>query len=325
MGSIAGAESGARWAAIKAEVQAWARSHPGWREHRRPIRFGAWEYTDPQGVEERHQAQFLYLTVLESLEPRVLEELLEEPFAALEATWRATGRDDPPAECEPTLGGGEKWDVMSLLVGHSWDRPDGGVVAALGRWSQRWGPAAERPALDLVDDWFVCSGLYTLVAWLRHPLLRRVSRIMYVPGLLIGDARPARLEPYERTIAFDLSWFPVVESLQDAEERLLEECRRRIREDLRAVEADAERRGMVPSRVKRTGREHFEWLVRYQVRRESFAEIATEIGKTRQAVTEAVKETAALVDLTLRPAGQPGQPRKPWPPAHVVKVRRYTP
>ena len=319
MASIPTTSSGARWVAIRDEILVLVRSKPKPTHSRRPIRFGAWEYTDPHGVEEGHEARGLYLWALQSLEPGFVEDLLGEPFAAVEAIWRSRGWTDPPTERFPELDGDDRWDVISLLYGHSQDRSDGGVMAALDRWARRWGwPHEHRPSRT-VGEWLIFSGLYTLVAWLLYPTVRQFSRISYFPGGPAGIDRPQTMQPYERTVAIEVSWYPVVEPIQDAEERLVAECRRAIRRDLQEVEAEAERRGMVRARVKRTGLDHFEWLVRYQLRGESYAEIARSVCKERQTVAEAIQKTAALIGLPLRLPDPTGPPRK-LTPARIVRV-----
>ncbi len=54
--------------------------------------------------------------------------------------------------------------------------------------------------------------------------------------------------------------------------------------------------------------EHFEWLARYQVGRESFHAIARTAGREAESVREAVHKLAALLTLTLRRPNPGGRP-----------------
>jgi hypothetical protein len=316
-----GDDGDASWAAIKDELLALIQTRPKRSRLRAPFRLSHWEYTDAQGLQAQATARLIYLDVLTENEPRVLEELIEAPFRALEATWQDTGRDAPPHERFPELGDDIQWDIMARLLGASQERSDGGVLAALDRWSQRWGPRKVDPSLSPMDDWFVSSGLYTLVIWVISPIIRSAARLLYVPGPLKFDHSMAVMQPHQRTISIELPWFPGIESLQEAEDRLMTECRRRIQLELAAVEAEAEQHGMVRAPVKRTGDEHFAWLVRFQVQGESYAEIARSVCKERQTVAEAIRKTAALVDLPLRSPDRTGPRHTPKPP-RVVRVER---
>jgi len=62
----------------------------------------------------------------------------------------------------------------------------------------------------------------------------------------------------------------------------------------RALEA-----GLIPTPETRTP-EHFDWLAVYQVQGLNLSELAREVCRSRQAVTEAVRGAAELIDLTFR-------------------------
>jgi hypothetical protein len=88
------------------------------------------------------------------------------------------------------------------------------------------------------------------------------------------------------------------------------------------IEAELQAEGARPAPVKRTGDEHFRWLARYQVLGESFTVIARDACKERQTVTDATKETAALVHLELRPAGRPGRKKMGTSQSRIVRTGR---
>jgi hypothetical protein len=74
-------------------------------------------------------------------------------------------------------------------------------------------------------------------------------------------------------------------------------------------------------RVGKIALYHFEWLARYQVGGESYRQIAISLRApelvSTAAVATAIKRTAALVGLELRPRNKAGRP-----PKHVVGARR---
>lgn len=102
-------------------------------------------------------------------------------------------------------------------------------------------------------------------------------------------------------------------------ERARAEFERQLTAQLDAIEAEAQAAGDEPTPIKRTGAEHFRWLVRYQVRGERFAHIARDVCRGTPTVKEAVQETAALLDLPLRAPDPPGRPRKTRAP-RIVRV-----
>ena len=68
------------------------------------------------------------------------------------------------------------------------------------------------------------------------------------------------------------------------------------------VEADALRAGLKRAPKKR-GEQHFDWLVRYQIKGESFASIAKDPAyrvRGRQTVQKAVTELAEYLGVALR-------------------------
>lgn len=57
-------------------------------------------------------------------------------------------------------------------------------------------------------------------------------------------------------------------------------------------------------------RAHYIWAARYQVRGESYEQIARDAGVKRSSVTDAVKDVFNRIDLPVRKRGKPGRPRK---------------
>lgn len=99
-------------------------------------------------------------------------------------------------------------------------------------------------------------------------------------------------------------WNPVLEPWKPWKERTVQALTR-YRKD---VEQAFRKAGAEPRKTKRKAREHFEWLVRYQVLEQKFQAIADAIDQAQDApgddpearVRKAVQETAKLIGLHLR-------------------------
>ena len=157
-------------------------------------------------------------------------------------------------------------------------------------WLRKW---------NVDDDWLTKWFATTLDIWCTlsgergKPLnpAMWLNRIFESPALQIPE--PPVLPRYDPH--FD-NWDSYLEMVM----QILEPYRQEAEAQFRAAG------------LKRSDRnwtlEHFEWLVRYQIRKESFASIRATARKSdgkrysQNAVREAVRDTATLVDLTLRPA-----------------------
>jgi hypothetical protein len=71
--------------------------------------------------------------------------------------------------------------------------------------------------------------------------------------------------------------------------------------------------------AQKVGR-HFEWLALYQVGGRTPAQIAQQFGKERQAVDTAIRQTAEMIDLTIRPLPHGGA--RPKRQTRTVIARR---
>jgi hypothetical protein len=107
-----------------------------------------------------------------------------------------------------------------------------------------------------------------------------------------------------------IPWNPVLETEAAAKARLLAEAERAITTQLAAARAQFTSSGAQPAPIKPSGLDHFRWLVRYQVHRQSMRAIARSVCKERQTVRTAIAETAALLGLRLRDPSPGGRPRR---------------
>lgn len=279
------------------------------------IRLGPGEYVDASGGIPRIVARQLFLEALAEVEPAAVAELTEDPLVlavslrpllaspddemALLESFRRLTREPPP----------EKEDDLVWLALHT------------RRWAERWTLSAAE------HGWAHLSAMWSVLAW-ADALLRgeEPDIALKYPGAettvaprLPAEPLPVATQPAEGSSPLSFAstfWNPHAETRAAATGRILAGFTRQMHDQLDKVEAAARDLGAKPTPSKRTGAEHFRWLVRYQVKGESLTEIARDACKEKQTVAEAVHETAALIGLPLRapnPAGRrrarPGRPR----------------
>lgn len=132
--------------------------------------------------------------------------------------------------------------------------------------------------------------------------------------LFMGIAAPYGIErafpePHACPVSVALPpWRPDLESESQYRDRVREALDSQLTHSLRqhadAVAGQAER---VPTKHTR---EHFRWLAQYQVGKKSLRAVAREACREPKTVSTALRETAALIGLPLRPPNRPGRPRK---------------
>ena len=110
---------------------------------------------------------------------------------------------------------------------------------------------------------------------------------------------------------------PRTETVKEAEARLLDAIRPRLREALeRIVASDRVKLGAIDPITYRSPTA-FEWLVRYQVLGEDMGDIAASAGVSIQAVSTALHKAKDAIGLTLRERSKPG----PKPGSFPNRVR----
>jgi hypothetical protein len=243
---------------------------------------------------QRRRACYWFLEAATGAEPRILCELRDR---ILPSFWQAGETLD--ATIEAWL---ERWRIQTPWS-FEW------AFALLGLWM---GPG-NRPPEDVPPRFCWPSFGSTIdgrtLAWLRSAGLGR-----YVDSIPKDEGREAvRLDLPE------CRYDPFTETKADAVRRLTGELTEAVRAEVDRIARESLTEGDAPTIVKTTGREHFEWLARYQVKGDSYAGIAHEACRSRQAVKLAIRETAELIGLVLRAPDPPGRPRKPT--ARIVKVK----
>jgi hypothetical protein len=181
-------------------------------------------------------------------------------------------------------------------------------------WADRW---------HIAEEWCIEQALWALSYWSNQEDLRVERQLPLLQadelGVQLGwDLEIPQYLTYrctpigrrEQRFAFEHEGWELIKIARvEAEQRLRAAFEEELSAYLDRMEHLATTRGLVPVPQKR-GVEHFEWLVRYQVQGHSYQAIAREACRDRKTVADAVRETAALLQLSLRPPGHPGRPSK---------------
>jgi len=314
------------WEAKRGELRRRLAAKPRRLTHHGPLLLAPGAYVEADRLSARLSARQVFLQIAGDVEPELLISLAGAPLDEYAAAWEANGGPataDPGSFAEPAL--------VTLCLAFLATLLD--TTGPTGAWARRWGfpvdfappapdRAGERALLRYTAErsWGLGMAGYTLHRWRAEPLPSpdqlRLADIFASKANLAGEdlglGGGITLPP--------AWWDPQGETRAAATARIMGELRRAVRGELRRIEAEAGVRAMPPP-AKRTGIEHLVWLARYQLRAESFAAIARDVGKERQSVTEAVKETAALIGLPLRTPNPPGRTRTaPRRAARIVRV-----
>jgi hypothetical protein len=159
---------------------------------------------------------------------------------------------------------------------------------SLPRWARRW---------HLTDPWCVRIALDTLHWWAANPQAGgwEFEGTAIFPGFFPFKIEPLQFGPFY----YDPTW----RRRLDFERNVRDQVNRGLTAYCDQVEADALRAGLKIAPRKR-GLEHFDWLVRYQIKGESFASISRrssyKFSGGRQTIRKAVVELAGYLALTLR-------------------------
>lgn len=178
---------------------------------------------------------------------------------------------------------------------------------ALTAWGKTW---------NLEAAWVLDLVLRSMLNWAKNPRVLQ-SRTWQSPAADVRELPAEVPEPPTITLP---EFSPSSMAASFYREAVLKLCEEAIEEYVQDVlsaydgeEKDGKKRWATSTEVK-SNPEHYDWLVRYQVRRESYANIARscETKTSSQTVTEAVKRTAQLAIIKLRAAPR-GRPKNTTP------------
>jgi hypothetical protein len=159
-------------------------------------------------------------------------------------------------------------------------------------WQKRW---------NLNEDWCFYIVAVSLFRWKSRPDFMEELAFRYFELPSFVDPPVFHFNPHVE------SWYPSLEAPVAFKAKLLARYAAEIDAFQRRVE---EEKG---GRISKRNLEHLEWTVRCQVGGESFRSIAGRNAdeQRRHTVSGAVKSTAEVIGLRLRPASKGGRPRKP--------------
>lgn len=121
-----------------------------------------------------------------------------------------------------------------------------------------------------------------------------------------GDPTSWPLDPFPEDpgtgdrYGLEFDWNPAIEGRKANLDRAVAQFLHyyRAAQDRRLEEAEER----YPAKAQTRLYDHFVWLVQFQVLEWSYSKVAREANRSRPAVTEAIRDTAALIDLPLREA-----------------------
>ncbi len=180
-------------------------------------------------------------------------------------------------------------------------------------WARKW---------HLPDPWILDAAFRTLRALehcptfdeymppyfmdLRDPSAHKPRNLAELLEQDAGELFEERLLGVEGPLSFQhAAWYPFWETRTAYEERARKAFDEALRCHLDAGEESATQAGFVRSPEKRgqfkaRPLQHFKWLVCYQIQGRSRKEIADEYGRAKTSVSDALRNTANLIGLTLR-------------------------
>ncbi len=161
---------------------------------------------------------------------------------------------------------------------------------ALLPWAKRW---------HLTDGWCVLLARDTLRWWTNNPGAKGWEFEHH--GIFAGFF-PFKIEPLRVQLFYHN---PTWRRRRDFEKYVLEQVRQALNDYCDRIESSAVAAGLKRA-PRRRELEHFDWIVRYQIKSESFTSIAQNASYKfkggRQTVRKAVVELAKYLELTLRPS-----------------------
>lgn len=272
-----------------------------------PIRLGFGEFTARNSWAEAVVARECFMEAMLLIEPRTLRTLVTQTGIALSLNAFRRGAL-PYYRREPTGG-------MSAMMIYRYTGP---LHDYLQVWKQQW---------NLPDHWIDVLAAETLVGQGLAQDFNMVPfpRFVTVSSSAIIDAATWERSP-ETTPRFSTLpqlasvdsdgkprdvWDPYSESRSNNKQVLMAAFESALNTMLDQIAKPWTNSDHRPTIVKRHP-EHFDWVVHYQVLGKSYGAIQRTLAPStsRQGIAKAVKETAALIGLTLRRPNRAGAPKK---------------
>ena len=158
---------------------------------------------------------------------------------------------------------------------------------------------------------------YLEAEWVHEVAIYTLHVLTVLPGLRdkVMLYRPfnysTALRPGERDLVFVARniWEPTAATRGDATGAIRERFNAELEKRLDQIQATAKERGFRQIPVKRE-RDHFDWTVRLHILGETIADIARDVHRSRETVSDAVNGILPLLALPTRPKSKGGHPRK---------------
>ena len=178
------------------------------------------------------------------------------------------------------------WEGPPVLTGE-----DSELERRLVDWSRRY---------HLNESWILDSALLTLRFFSRGVK----TKYFVVPAQF-------RSHPEFPPLQFEEpAWIPDLHTKKQYMTRARSNFEKELQDYVQSIEAKLRALGWKKTPQKRLAKplQHFEWLVQYQCAGWSQGRIGEEYKAGQKTVSEALKRTADLIGLTLRPRGKGGRP-----------------
>ena len=257
-----------------------------------------------------HAARALFLQAVHRVEPRVVGDLMGEPLELYRPIFEAR-LESVPEDQRHWWKAGEWFPSWGTILYASERDPKElhQLRDLLLHWAHKW---------RLEEEWCLEAAAETLAMLSAAGDAAEPQPLHYL-------GTPMTKSPFaESDLRFEFSsrgWSPALTSWEDAQEAMDERYQDAKQAYRERIEALCRERGLppVPGTRMRTG-DHFEWVARFQVGRETWTEIADveterlhaerKPGVTGDAVAKAVREKADLLSLTLADVKRPGRPKQ---------------
>jgi hypothetical protein len=232
----------------------------------------------------RWKARRLFLVVVEDECPEVMRDLVDSCLPAYQEAfpirnWEAD-EDEEPAQPEAYF-----WAKLIALQDDR-SRP---LETALEAWGRRY--HVDRP-------------------WLYDVALGTLAKAAELGAAPASFAEPCYIDslalPQFRFAHF--VWVPTTMTWDEYSTRINEQFRVDLGAYRKRIQDYAREARLRPAKSTRKDglKRHMQWFVRFQVLGHERSALAEETGVDRKTISDALQETAALIELPLRPAPRPG-------------------
>lgn len=273
------------------------------------IHHGLGEYEDTRG-DATDRARTLFFRAVWDLAPQAITDLHEKVGVVYERAWSVCFETQLVARyCDGApmlypLCASALYNSMSLYQLLADTVPSHEVIPdefidlwlELVHWAVRCG---------LNEYWCLDRALYVL--WLRHQEAADAPSADD-PNVwcTFWHPRAQRAEAQRQYYSYD-DWDPFRETRAKAKRRIMSDFEHILEDRLEVQELSVREAGF--HRTPRKQRDHFVWLVQYQVLRQGYKRVADSVYRDPKTVEAAIKQAAELVGIQLRPARR-GRPKK---------------